>query len=159
MAETYRGQCNLHLHFAKQYLSEPDRAGADRWGGHFQRACLESALWQLRLAYECHLADMIFQQPLYSQALPAGRLSAQYLAKSSHPPEIAELADREIHDEQLKWLLDYRFVRQPSAAKEYNPSLLNAVSADGDDDREWAQSCLEFLRETIARHRSTLQEY
>ena len=159
MSESYRGQCNLHLHFAKQYLADSDKPAEPQWGGHYQRACVESALWQLRLAYESHLADLIFQQPLYSQAIPSGRFNARQLARMPHPPEIAELADREVHDEQLTWMLEYRFIRQPGDAKEYNPSLLNTVTVSDEDDLSLARHCLLFLSDTIARHRSTLLEY
>lgn len=159
MSESYRGQCNLHLHFAKQYLADSGKGAESQWSGHYQRACAESALWQLRLAYECHLADLLIQQPLYSQTLPSGRMNAQLLTKAAHPPEIAELADREIHDDRLKWMLDYRFLRQPGDAKQYNPSLLSTVTVSDQDDIELAKGCLQFLSELIARHRSTLLEY
>ncbi len=159
MSETYRGQCNLHLYFARQYLQQARSDEPSQWGGHFQRACLESALWQLRLGYEAHLADLLFQQPRFSQPIPSGRLSAQALAVAEHPPEIAELADRERHDEHLRWLMDYAFIKQPKAAREYNPSLISAVAVDADDELLRTEACLQFLSEMVSRHRGTLEEY
>ncbi|WP_372860541.1 DUF6586 family protein [Spongiibacter sp.] len=159
MSESYRGQCNLHLYFADQYLQQARDGDEQQWGGHFRRANVESALWQLRLAYEAHLADLLFQQPRFSQPLSSGRLSAGGLAKVEHPPEIAELADREIHDRHLQWLMDYTFIKPPAAAREYNPALISSVSADADDDWQRAEDCRQFLNETVTRHRSTLQEY
>lgn len=159
-SESYRGQCNLHLFIARQYLDQMHDDTREQWGGHFHRACLESAMWQLRLAYESHLADMLFQQPRFKQSIPRGRFSARTLASGEHPPEIAELADRESHDSLLKWLLDYAFINKPSAVQAA-PGALIASSSD-DADTELVQRAVEaqvFLTEIVSRHRLTLQEY
>ena len=157
-SETYRGQCNLHLFLARQYLEQISENRREDWGGHFHRASLESALWQLRLAYESHLADLLFQQPRFQQAIPIGRYSALALSSGEHPPEIAELADRENHDSRLRWMLDYAFINAPSAVQAVPGGLI--ASSRGDDDavqRSW--EALDFLTETVNRHRATLQEY
>ena len=157
-SQTYRGQCNLHLFLARQYLNQLTEGNREEWGGHFHRACLESSLWQLRLAYESHLADLLFQQPRFQQAIPIGRYSARVLSSGEHPPEIAELADRESHDARLKWVLEYAFINAPSAVQASSGALI--ASSRGEDDslqRSW--EALEFLSDTVNRHRATLQEY
>lgn len=156
MAESYRGQCNLHLFLARQYLDELASVGEAEWGGHRARAAQESALHQLQLAYEAHLGDILFQQPRFQKALPSGRVNAQVLAVGECPPEIAELAEREIHDPRVSYLVNYSFLNRPDEGVSYSPDLISSGKTSQEGE---IRASLEAVTELVTRHRGGLQEY
>ncbi|AKH69735.1 hypothetical protein IMCC21906_02065 [Spongiibacter sp. IMCC21906] len=161
MRESYRGQCNLHLHFAKQFLTSLDQEPEARWGGHYARAMADAVVWQLQLSYRAHLADMLTQQPKFPQQLPKGDYFACDFKASELPPELLELADRERHTPWLRAMVSERFINHPGAAVTVEVSGLIAKdslathSQGAGELEEW----LEELNSLIARHRATLMEY
>lgn len=161
MRESYRGQCNLHTHFAKQFLAALAEQGGPNWGGHYARAMAEAVIWQLQLAYRAHLADMITQQPKFPQQLPRGNYYARDFSATELPPEIVELADRERHTPWLKALVAESFITEPSAAKTVEVSGLIARDSLATHCRDVGelQHWLDELLSIINRHRATLMEY
>ena len=160
MKESYRGQCNLHLHFAKKTLQMLGVEADETWGGHYERAMVESVLWQLQLAYQAHLADMLTQQPKFPQTLPSGRVfTARDFKASELPPEILELADREIHSHWLQLITRYSYIKHPADISMSSPNLIaREQPADWPQANE-LEASLGELTELVARHRATLMEY
>jgi hypothetical protein len=156
MKESFRGQCNLHIYFAEQYLSLLQKTDTAEWGGHFHRATSESLAWQLSLAYQSHLVDLLDQQPKFGLAIPQGVFSASSFAGQELPPEILELADRETYSGWLKSIVDYPFLQTTSAS----PAgvIASDSSGAGRVNVDFAE-CLTELKSLIARHRATLMEY
>ncbi|GAB3374115.1 hypothetical protein NCG89_01840 [Spongiibacter taiwanensis] len=161
MRESYRGQCNLHTHFAKQFLAALAEEGGAHWGGHYPRAMADAVVWQLQLAYRAHLADMITQQPKFPQQLPAGNYFARDFEGREMPPEIVELADRERHTAWLKAMVSETFINAPGAVMTAEVSGLIARdslathSRDVDELQQWYDELLSIIN----RHRATLMEY
>lgn len=156
MGESYRGQCNLHLYLARQYLAELTNGDSAMWGGHHARASQESAIHQLQLAYEAHLGDILFHQPRFQKSLPTGRVNARILAVGEYPPEIAELAEREVHDAQISYLVNYAYVNRPDEGVAYSPDLIGSAKSSQEED---IKAVLESLTELVGRHRAGLLEY
>lgn len=156
MKESFRGQCNLHIYFAEQYLAQLQTADAAEWGGHYSRATSESMICQLLLAYQCHLADLLDQQPKFGLALPQGAFNARSFVAPELPPEIIELADREDHSHWLKSLINYPFLQ--TAAVSSAGVIASDASSDGRVSLDLVD-CLAELKSLIARHRATLMEY
>ncbi|MBW2941974.1 hypothetical protein [Zhongshania aquimaris] len=156
MKESFRGQSNLHIYFAEQYLTQLETTDKSEWGGHFHRATAESLIWQLLLAYQCHLADLLEQQPKFGLRVPAGHFNARSFTLAELPPEILELADREVHSPWLKSLVDYPFLQtvgsSPSGLIASDATRLERIELD-------FAECLAELKSVIARHRATLMEY
>lgn len=156
MKESFRGQCNLHVYFAEQYLAQLKDMDSDQWGGHFKRATTESMIWQLMLAYQSHLADLIDQQPKFGLSIPQGLFNARSFVATELPPEIIELADREIQPGWLNSLVNYPFLQtamaSPSGVIASDASSAGRVNLD-------LLECLAELKSLIARHRATLMEY
>lgn len=156
--ESYRGQCNLHIYFAEQYLAQLEASDPRDWGGHIQRAIADSLVWQLLLAYQCHLADLIDQQPKFGLLLPLGQFNARSLVADELPPEIEELAGREVEPGWLATIINYPFVqtattnRAPQGVLAWDGQSESAVKPD-------LAECLIELKSTIVRHRATLMEY
>jgi len=158
LKESFRGQCNLHVYFAEQYLAQLESADPTAWGGHIRRATSDSLVWQLQLAYQCHLADLIDQQPKFGLALPQGVFNARSFVAAELPPEIEELADRELEPGWLTVMQNYAFVQTAAAS----PARHGVLAWDGQLEPEAAPdlaACLMELKSTIARHRATLMEY
>lgn len=156
MKESFRGQCNLHIYFAEQYLKQLGSADSEEWGGHFHRAVSESLTWQLLLAYQCHLADVLEQQPKFGISVPQGLFNARSFVALDLPPEIVELADREIHSPWLSSLVNYSFLQTAAA------SPAGVIASDAGSTRRASvdyANCLAELKSLIARHRATLMEY
>ncbi|WP_269618371.1 hypothetical protein [Zhongshania sp. BJYM1] len=156
MKESFRGQCNLHVYFAEQYFAQINDMDADQWGGHFKRATTESMIWQLMLAYQSHLADLVDQQPKFGLPIPQGVFYAQSFAALELPPEIDELADREAQPGWLNSLVNYPFL-QTAVASSAGLIASDAASV-GRVDLD-LEECLAELKSLIARHRATLMEY
>ncbi len=158
LKESFRGQCNLHVYFAEQYLAQLESADPAEWGGHIRRATADSLVWQLQLAYQCHLADLIDQQPKFGLALPQGVFNARSFVAAELPPEIEELADRELEPGWLAVMQNYAFVQTTVAS----PARHGVLAWDGQFEAEAAPdlaACLTELKSMIARHRATLMEY
>lgn len=159
MRESYRGQCNLHLYFAEQYLKEAQDQSEDAWGGHYHRACQDSILWQLLLAYRAHMADMIDQQPRFAQAIPQGHFTARSFPAADLPPELNELADREGEEGWLKSLVNHDFIVHPQALAAPADSLIASQAGPDFSDFSLCETLLQELKSLIDRHRATLMEY
>lgn len=158
MKESFRGQCNLHIYFAEQYLNQLGSVDSAEWGGHFHRAASESLAWQLLLAYQCHLADVLEQQPKFGLRVPQGLFNARSFVESDLPPEIIELADRELHSPWLSSLVTYSFLQTTVAS----PTGVGVIASDANSARRVSldfADCLAELKSLIARHRATLMEY
>ena len=158
MKESYRGQCNLHLYLARQYLLQRDGAEPDAWGGHLARAAFESAIAQMRLAYQAHLLDIIEQQPLFKLPRPAEPFCARSFSAETLPPELLELADREAQPGWLQDLLGWPLLQAPSAVALMQDNMIAKSQADGDDALDAAGS-LEELEAMVRRHRAVMMEY
>ena len=158
LKESFRGQCNLHVYFAEQYLAQLESNDPRAWGGHIQRATADSLVWQLQLAYQCHLADVIDQQPKFGLVLPEGRFNARSFVAGELPPELDELAGREVEPGWLVNIVNYAFVQTvvantaPQGVLAWDGQLEAAVKPD-------LAECLNELKSMIARHRATLMEY
>ncbi|MBD2858528.1 hypothetical protein IB286_05850 [Spongiibacter sp. KMU-158] len=177
-ADSYRGQCNLHLYFAGQYLknlSSPESESG--WGGHFVRAQTEAIIHQLQLAYCAHLADLLTLTPLGFQ-LPCGIFTASSLAEiqlQNAPSEFSELLEREAVSGWLQDLLGFAYLRQPGKKKTYLESdgveligtdtratgLLDSAEAVAENPYDMAglQTLHTELSALVTRHRNTLLEY
>jgi hypothetical protein len=158
LKESFRGQCNLHIYFAEQYLAELQENEASGWGGHIQRATSDSLAWQLLLAYQCHLADLVDQQPKFALALPQGQFNARSFVADELPPEIEELAEREIEPGWLQTIVNYPFIQTATA----NLAPRGVLAWDGEAQQASAPDlagCILELKSMIARHRATLMEY
>ncbi len=159
---SYRSQCNLHLYFAEQYLRNMVSDVADDWSGHFPRACRESAVWQMQLAYQAHIADVIVQQPRFSLAVPNGVFRASSFQAAELPPEIMEMADRE-REGWLNALISYAFLESPASSQGAHGGLARdaLIASDhlGNTELNDAEAWLAELKSLVTRHRSTLQEY
>ncbi|WP_159268174.1 hypothetical protein [Zhongshania aliphaticivorans] len=156
MKDSFRGQSNLHIYFAEQYLSQLNAETFDEWGGHFHRATTESLIWQLLLAYQCHLADILKQQPKFGLSIPGGFFTARSIVSDDLPPEIIELADREVYSGWLKSLVEYPFLQSGRAPA--GGVIASDAAAQGHIELDLQES-LEELKSLIARHRATLMEY
>ncbi len=158
LKESFRGQCNLHVYFAEQYLAQLESSDPSDWGGHIRRACSDSLAWQLQLAYQCHLADLIDQQPKFGLALPQGLFNARSFDAEELPPEIEELAGREVEAGWLATIVNYAFLQTASAS----PAPRGVLAWDGQAElrpKPDLALCLSELKSMIARHRTTLMEY
>jgi hypothetical protein len=146
----------LHVYFAEQYLADMDAAEETKWGGNFTRACRESLVWQLLLAYQCHVADLLAQQPKFGLNVPSGVFTAGDIAGTELPPEIIELIDRE---QQAGWLSS--LVKYPFLQATVIPAI-DVIAFDGGQANRVLidyRNCLSELKSLIARHRATLMEY
>ncbi len=158
LKESFRGQCNLHIYFAEQYLGQLDSTDANEWGGHIQRATTDSIAWQLLLAYQCHLADLIDQQPKFALTLPQGQFNARSFVADDLPPELEELAGREVEPGWLEVIVNYAFIQTTAAS----PAPRGVLAWDGQIEKAPKPdlaACLHELKSMIARHRATLMEY
>ncbi|MGJ8687456.1 MAG: DUF6586 family protein [Spongiibacteraceae bacterium] len=158
MDKNYRGQCNLHLYLAGQYLAEYEAADTSKWGGHYQQACRESSMGQLYLAYQAHIADVITQQPLFPLVVPGGRFNAQFFADAEVPPELAELCERE---KEAGWLCDMlSHDSLAAAAPAVDQNLIARDLGRVAESRELAVAqWLQELQSLVSRHRAVLMEY
>jgi len=159
MRESYRGQCNLHLYFAEQYLKEARERDDSSWGGHYHRACQDSILWQLLLAYRAHMADMLDQQPRFAQPIPQGHFTARSFPAADLPPEINELADREGEEGWLKSLVTHDFIVHPQAVAAPSDGLIASQGGVDFSDFSGCETILTELSSLIDRHRATLMEF
>lgn len=158
MGKNYRGQCNLHLYLAGQYLAEYEAADTAKWGGHYPQACRESSIAQLHLAYQAHIADVIAQQPLFPLVVPGGRFNAQFFAGAELPPELTELCEREKEGGWLYDMLSHDNLLPAAPAVDNN--LIARDLGSGGQSRELAVSeWLQELQSLVNRHRAVLIEY
>lgn len=158
LKESFRGQCNLHVYFAEQYLAQLVSCDPSSWGGHIQRATADSLAWQLLLAYRCHLADLIDQQPKFGLALPQGHFDARSFVAEELPPELEELAGREVEPGWLDIIVNYPFIQTAVASTSPKGVLAWDGQPEAQAKPDLAQ-CLIELKSMIARHRATLMEY
>ncbi len=83
-------------------------------------------------------------------------MNARILAVGEYPPEIAELAEREVHDAQISYLVNYAYVNRPDEGVAYSPDLIGSAKSSQEED---IKAVLESLTELVGRHRAGLLEY
>ncbi|MAY34753.1 MAG: hypothetical protein CMN84_01500 [Spongiibacteraceae bacterium] len=159
MAASVRAHANLQLFLARKCI---ERLGLDPdpfWGEHGEMIERDHAIFHLQLAYRCHLADLCEQQ---QQTLrPSSARQALELLQGEQIPEIAELAEKESHQEWLSALLDENFM--PAAAGGVGlvdrNDLIPVTVPNALSGQSALSGIADELASLFARHRDTQQEY
>ncbi len=161
MSASIRAHANLNLYLAEQAISALDQdLLVGIWGEHAELVASDLAIQRLQLAYRCHLGDLCEQKLGQQRPQTAATALDALAALNESIPEVVELAEKEETQWWLSQLLAENFL--PSAGPEQHgaPAELIARSEDRSlGNAETLRQVLAELKELIARHRDSQQEY
>lgn len=158
MANSYRSQANLQLLLAEKHLRALQQGDDGLWGQHRSLVMTEGVVLRLRLAYACHLADLLDERQLTGVFHSAHEAQRALGEDSEKVPELTELSERESGD-WLRQLLQYDYIKEPSSGDARTAELLAVDRGDRGPEPADLELWLANLQELIARHRDTMFEY
>jgi hypothetical protein len=114
---------------AEKCVNVLEQGDNDNWGDHFEKLMTEGAIFRLRLAYACHIADLLEERQFAGIYHTGGEARLALGSDRDKVPELDELTEREEMNGWLRELLSYEYISQPGAGSSARTAELLAVES------------------------------